>query len=50
MTGSVVAIRGQDQDDRWSVIAKCNNLDAHGNPIFPLAYRFDYDETQIVIS
>jgi hypothetical protein len=50
MTGSVVAIRGQDQDDRWSVIAKCHNLDAQGHPILPPAYRFDYDDTLIVIS
>jgi hypothetical protein len=50
LTGTVVAVTGHGEDDRWELIVKCNNLDSSGNPIFPLGYRFDYDDTTISIS
>ena len=50
ITGNVVAIRGEGQDDQWEVIVNCNNLDASANPIFPLGYHFDYDDTTVTIS
>jgi HlyD family secretion protein len=50
ITGRVVAVRGQRDDDQWEVIAKCNNLDGGGKPIFPLGYHFDYDDTTFTIT
>jgi len=50
IAGNVVASRGYDEDDRWDVTAKCNNLDGGGNPIFPLGYHFDYDNTTVSIT
>jgi hypothetical protein len=50
LTGSVVSVRGLQDDDRWEIVAKCNNLDGSGNPIFPLGYHFDYDNTTITIT
>jgi biotin carboxyl carrier protein len=50
ITGNVVAIRGECQDNQWEVIVKCNNLDSASNPILPLGYHFDYDDTTITIS
>jgi hypothetical protein len=49
LTGSVVAVRGFREDDQWDVTVQCNNLDAGGNPIFPLGYHFDYDDTTVTI-
>ena len=49
-SGNVVAVRGQGEDDHWEVIAKCSNLDGAGNPIYPLGYHFDYDDTTVVIT
>jgi len=49
IAGTVVAARGQTEDDHWEVIVKCDNLDA-GTPIFPIGYHFDYDNTTLVIS
>jgi hypothetical protein len=48
--GVVVAARGRSQDDQWQVIVQCNNLDSNNNPIFPLGYHFDYDDTTVTIS
>jgi HlyD family secretion protein len=48
--GSVVAVRGRQEDDHWEVIVKCNNLDSNGKPIFPLGYHFDYDDTKVAIT
>jgi len=48
--GPVVAVRGQQEDDHWEVIVKCNNLDSGGNPIFPLGYHFDFDDTNVAIT
>jgi hypothetical protein len=51
LTGSVVSARGHRDDDMWDLIVKCNNpLDSSGNPIVPLGYHFDYDDTTISIS
>jgi biotin carboxyl carrier protein len=52
ITGTVVGTRGQRaEDDRWDVIIKCKNpLDGSGNPIFPLHYFFDYDDTTATVS
>ena len=48
--GTAVAVRGQSQDDHWEVIVKCSNLDDQGNPVYPLGYHFDYDDTTVTIS
>lgn len=51
LTGSVVSARGHRDDDKWDLIVKCKNpLDSSGNPIVPLGYHFDYDDTTISIS
>jgi hypothetical protein len=49
MKGTIVAARGHQEDDRWEIIAKCNNLDG-GKAIFPPGYHFDYDDTTLLIS
>ena len=50
LTGSVVSARGHRDDNQWDLIVQCNNLDASGNPIFPLGYHFDYDDTTVSIA
>jgi hypothetical protein len=50
VTGRVVAVRGQREDEQWDVIVKCKNLDGGGKPIFPLGYHFDYDDTTVSIT
>jgi hypothetical protein len=50
LTGSVVSARGHHDDNKWDLIVQCNNLDASGNPIFPLGYHFDYDDTTVSIA
>ena len=49
ITGLVVAARSQDADDKWHVVIECNNMDGSTppQPIFPLSYRFDSDDTTI---
>ena len=47
--GNVVAVRGQREADQWEVIVKSNNLDHRGNPIFPLGYQFDSEDTAVFI-
>jgi biotin carboxyl carrier protein len=51
ISGVVVAARGQTEDDQWHVIIECNNMNnsTPPNPIFPLGYRFDYDDTTVTI-
>jgi biotin carboxyl carrier protein len=50
VTGNVVAVRGRHEDEHWGVIVQCKNLDSGGNPIFPLGYHFDYDDTTVSIT
>ena len=51
ISGTVVAVRGhRSNDDWWTVAVHCPNLDASGNPIFPLHYHFDHDDTTVTIS
>ena len=50
VTGSVVPVRGQREDDQWEVIVQCENVDDSGNHIFPLGYHFDYDDTTVSIT
>jgi hypothetical protein len=51
ISATIVAARGQGDDDQWEVIGKVSNIDAAGNKIFPLGYRFgvDKDITQVSI-
>jgi hypothetical protein len=49
--GNAVAARGhRDEDDRWDVLVSIKNVDDSGNPIFPLGYHFDYDNTEVTVS
>jgi hypothetical protein len=51
VNGSVVGVRGHRyEDDQWDVLVSCNNIDGSGNPIFPLDYHFDYDDTVVAIA
>jgi HlyD family secretion protein len=51
ITGTVAAARGHEShDDWWDIAVNCTNTDSSGNPIFPLHYSFDYDDTTVVIS
>jgi HlyD family secretion protein len=50
VSGSVVAVRGQAEDDLWEVVVQCGNLDAAGQAILPLGYQFDYDDTTVSIA
>jgi HlyD family secretion protein len=50
LTGSVVSVRGHRDDDKWDIVATCDNLNASSEPIFPLGYHFDYDDTTVAIS
>ncbi len=50
LTGTVVAARGHGSDDTWDLVVQCYNVDSSGNPILPLGYHFDYDDTQFTIS
>jgi hypothetical protein len=49
VSGNVVAARGRDDDDRWEVVAQCNNLSGSKH-VFPLGYHFDYDNTTVSIT
>ena len=46
LQGTVVAVRGQAQEDQWQVIVQCNNP----NHIVPLGYHFDYDDTTVTFN
>jgi hypothetical protein len=50
LTGSVVSVRGHRDDDTWEIVAQCDNLNSSSEPIFPLGYHFDYDDTTVSIS
>jgi hypothetical protein len=49
INATIVAARGQGDDDRWEVIGKVSNIDAAGKRIFPLGYHFDNDITAVSI-
>ncbi len=49
ITGTVVAVRGQKEDDHWEVIVKYSNIGG-GSFTLPLGYHFDYDDTTVTIS
>lgn len=50
-SGKVVSVRGHDsEDEEWDVLVLCSNRDAHLNPIFPINYNFDFDDTQVDIT
>jgi biotin carboxyl carrier protein len=49
ISGKVVAVRGEREDDRWEAIVSCPNLDGSGNPVLPLGYQFDYDDTTVTV-
>jgi hypothetical protein len=50
ITGTIVAAYGSEAgDDRWDIAVSCSNIDSSGNPIFPLHYSFDYDDTTATI-
>jgi hypothetical protein len=51
INGTIVAAQGHPrEDDWWDVVISCDNVDANGNPILPLRYSFDFDDTSIVIA
>jgi hypothetical protein len=51
ISGKVVAVRGHKaEDDRWDLLIRCPNRDAHNNPILPINYNFDFDDTTVDIS
>lgn len=50
LTGTVVAARGNGNDDTWDLVVQCYNLDFSQNAILPLGYHFDYDDTTFTIS
>jgi hypothetical protein len=50
-SGVVVSVRGHDsEEEQWDLLIQCPNRDVHGNPIFPINYNFDFDDTDIVIT
>ena len=51
ITGLVVAARIRNDDDTWHLIVECANKDGSTppQPILPLGYRFDPDDTTIAI-
>jgi hypothetical protein len=51
LTGTVVSARGHREEDIWDLVVQCDNpVDSSNNPIIPLGYHFDYDDTDITIS
>jgi hypothetical protein len=49
--GTIVAARGDPSgDDRWAVVISCTNSDKSSNPILPLNYNFDFDDTTVTVS
>jgi biotin carboxyl carrier protein len=50
LTGTIVAARGHGQDDLWEIVVEYDNLDASGQPIFPLGYRFDFASTTVTVN
>jgi biotin carboxyl carrier protein len=49
LPGTVVAARGQGQEDQWAVIVQCSNNNAFSK-LLPPGYNFDYDQTTVTIN
>jgi hypothetical protein len=50
LAGTIIAVRGDESgDDHWAVVISCPNGDS-SNPIVPLNYTFDFDDTTVTIS
>jgi biotin carboxyl carrier protein len=47
--GTVVVVRGQSQEDQWSIVVECFN-GSNANPTIPPGYHFDYDDTTITFA
>lgn len=51
VTGTIVAAQGhRSEDDWWDVAITYDNVDRNGNPVLPLHYHFDFEDTSVVIS
>lgn len=50
LNGTVVAVRGAGDDDLWDVVIQCVNPVVAGQPVFPIGYTFDYDNTSVTIT
>jgi pyruvate/2-oxoglutarate dehydrogenase complex dihydrolipoamide acyltransferase (E2) component len=50
ISGTVVAARGEADDDRWKLVVSCDNRDNNGDEILPLNYSFDHGNTSSEIS
>jgi hypothetical protein len=50
ISGTVVAARGDSDEDRWNIVVSCDNRNSQGEEILPLHYSFAYDDTSITIS
>ena len=49
LSGTISAVRGSDEDDRWVIAIDCPNESTSGELIFPPGYQFDYDDTKLWI-
>lgn len=47
--GQVVAARGLGHDDSWEIVVQCSNGSVW-DPILPLGYHFDYENTTLAIT
>ncbi len=48
IVGTVISARGGGDDDLWDLVVKCANpLDINGDPVIPIGYTFDYDNTTV---
>lgn len=51
IAGTIVGAEGhKSEDDWWDVAITYDNRDGDGNPILPLHYRFDFEDTSVMIS
>jgi hypothetical protein len=51
LVGTVVSARGGGDDDLWDLVVTCPNpLDVHGDPVIPIGYTFDYDNTTVTVT
>lgn len=47
--GTVIAARGAGDDDLWDVVVQIPNP-SPGDPVLPINYNFDYDDTTVTIT